>query len=404
MYSRLRNLHEIKGYGLFVICMALVGVAVSLSGPFLSLFCTEVIGMSTAAFGIFMAMNSLSGVVVNTLIAKRSDSGLDRKYIIAVATVSSALGSASYLVFHNYYILLIVVAVLSGCGAPAMPQIFAYAREAANDSQSDDKTFATSTLRSLFSLGFVIGPLIGTVVLSQVGFSGLFIGTSTLFLIIASIVFFLLKRKPVAITNQATRQSTGLLAQRKDLLKPFIAFILLYAANWTYNINTPLFIVHKLHGTPQDVGLVISLCAGLEIPLMIGLGALAKKFPNRLLMMVGCLIAMVYYIIMGVSSQIWQLIAAQILQASFIAIVMGIGLSYFQDLMPDSPGIATTIYSNASSLGVLVGNLSGGFVAQVAGYRNVYWVCLVIVAVSFTMLRRTKSQTTVIAGESSQSM
>jgi MFS family permease len=103
-------------------------------------------------------------------------------------------------------------------------------------------------------------------------------------------------------------------------------------------------------------------------------------------MISACFIALIYNIILSVSTDSWQLIAAQLLQAVFVAIVMGNGLSYFTELLPNSPGLATTIYYNWSIIGRLVGNLGGGIIAQFAGFRDVYWVCLAIVVVSFFIL------------------
>ncbi|WP_256942389.1 MFS transporter [Bacillus sp. OV166] len=131
MYTRVKKLFAIKGYSLFDICVLLVGIGISITQPYLSLYATEDLGMSVGAFGVFMAVSSLSGVVVNSLIAKRSDGGLDRKWLIIIAMISSALGYASYLVFHNFIILLIVITLFNGLGAPAMPQIYASAQESA---------------------------------------------------------------------------------------------------------------------------------------------------------------------------------------------------------------------------------------------------------------------------------
>jgi MFS family permease len=94
--------------------------------------------MSTAAFGVFMAVSSLSGVVINSFIAKRSDNGLDRKSIIIFSAISSALGYASYLVFDNYFVLLIIVSLFAGLGAATMPQLYASAQESANSSKLED--------------------------------------------------------------------------------------------------------------------------------------------------------------------------------------------------------------------------------------------------------------------------
>ncbi|MBD1379901.1 sugar efflux transporter [Metabacillus arenae] len=392
MYTRLKKLFAIKGYSLFVICLLMVGTGISITLPYLPLYLTEDVGMSEGAFGIFMALTLLSGVVVNSLIAKRSDSGMNRKWLIITAMLSSALGYVSYLVFHNFFILLIAVSLFNGIGAAAMPQIYAYAQESANASKSNDKTFAMSTLRSLLSLGFLVGPLGGTFILGAFGYEGLFLGTSAIYLIIASLVFLFLQKQKAVQSNTMKRKSIGSPSLKsKKIRQPFIAFIFLFAVNAINMINTPLFIVNELQGTHTDVGLVVSICAGLEIPIMLVLGALGRKISNHSLMIIGCFIAIIYYTILSVSTDSWQLIAAQLLQATFVAIVMGNGLSYFTDLLPDSLGLATTIYTNGSIIGRLVGSMGGGFIAQFVGFRHVYWVCLALVIFSFFILWRTRS-------------
>lgn len=71
MHARLKKLFEIKGYRLLVICMLMIGIGISITTPYLALYFTEDLGMTTGAFGVFMAVSSLSGILVNTLIAKR---------------------------------------------------------------------------------------------------------------------------------------------------------------------------------------------------------------------------------------------------------------------------------------------------------------------------------------------
>jgi len=386
MITRLKDLFYIKGYPLFVLCMLLLGVAISITMPYLSLYSTEELGMSAGAFGIFMAISSLSGVFVNSFIAKRSDNGMNRKVVILLAMISSAIGYASYLVFHNYFVLLLAVTFFNGLGAAAMPQIFAYSQESANESNSDDKTFAMSTLRSLFSLGFLIGPLGGTLILVSFGYNGLFLGTAAMFLTIALLVFFFLQTRTYKKVSSIKKQNATPSLKGKQIRYPFIAFIFLLAVNTINGINTPLLIVNELHGSHEDVGLVASICAGLEIPIMLILGSMSKKVSNHTLMIVGCFIGIFYYIILSVSTHPWQIITAQIIQAIFVAIVMGNGLSYFTDLLPESPGLSATLYSNSSTIGRLFGSLGGGFFAQWVGFRYVNIICIALVVVSFFIL------------------
>jgi SET family sugar efflux transporter-like MFS transporter len=391
LYARFKKIFEIKGYRIFVFCMLMIGIGISITMPYLPLYFTEELGMSTGAFGVFMAVSSLSGVVVNSLIAKRSDSGLDRKWLLIAAMLSSALGYAAYLAFDSFFILLIVVSILSGLGAAAIPQIYAYAQESAKASQSDDKTFAMSALRSLISLGFLIGPLAGTLLLAAAGYKGLFLVTSAIYLTTASLVFlFLASRKANPRPWKSKAAGTSSISSMQIRL-PFIAFILLFMVNAMNLVNTPLFIVNELQGTHTDVGLVVGICAGLEIPIMLVLGAFGRRISNHTLLMIGSIIAVIYFFILSVSNDPMQLIIAQLLQATFVAIVMGNGLSYFTNMLPDSPGEATTLYTNASTIGRLIGTLGSGIIAQFIGFRSVYWVCLVIVILSLVLLWRTRS-------------
>lgn len=390
MLIRFKQLFTIKGYLLFIVCMLLLGIGISITMPYLSLYSIEKLDMSAASFGIFMAISSLSGVFINSFIGKRSDSGLNRKWIIELAIIASAINYVCFILFHNYFILLLLITLFNGLGAAAMPQIFAYAQESASASKSSDKTFALSTLRSLFSLGFLIGPLGGTIILKLAGYNGLFIATTAIFLFLAAIVFFFLQKSPKPVhtsVKKMERVPTPSL-KTKQIRYPYIAFIILFGVNAINGINTPLFIVHEFHGSYSLVGIIASLCAGLEIPIMIILGLLSSKITNHTLMIISCFIGGIYFLVLTTATHSWILIAAQIFQAIFVAIVMGNGLSYFSDLIPNSPGLSATVYSNGSIIGRLVGNLGGGLLANFIGFRYVNLVCFILVMLSFFILWR----------------
>ncbi len=176
----------IPGYLTLCTGVVLIGIGVSVVRPYLSLFGTDVIHMNPAQLGIFMCLNALGGIVFSTWMGKMSDARTPKKDIMLVAAACSGLGYLSFLVLHNYLVLLVVSTLLLGLGAAAFPQLFAYAREAT--SGLGDATMAISTLRSFFSLAWVIGPLLGAWVLAALGYNGLFIFTAIVFVF----VFFLI--------------------------------------------------------------------------------------------------------------------------------------------------------------------------------------------------------------------
>lgn len=394
--KRIRELFTIEGYLIFIVTMLLMGVSMSITYPFLALYFTQEIGISTGAFGIFMAISSVGGIIVNTFIAKKSDSGLDRKWIIIISLFGSALNYFVYLFFHQFFILLIVVTFFAALGAPAFPQIFAYAQAAANKSGSDDIIFAMSTLRSIFSLGFLIGPLIGTIILNQLDYNGLFFSTGFILVCLGFLVLIFLKSgNSVAPANIVEiHDDHSYTIRDKIILFPFIAFIILFAINSVNGINTPLFVVNDLGGTQTDVGLIASVCAGIEIPIMLLLGALGKKISNLTLMISSCFIGIIYYALLVFAFDPWQVIGLQVLQAIFVAIVMGNGLSYFAEILPHDPGVASTYYANGQIIGRLVGTSMGGVIAQVVGFRssNVIWVvCLIFAFVALWLTKKESS-------------
>ncbi|WP_310833254.1 sugar efflux transporter [Paenibacillus pedocola] len=388
MSIRIRQLFSIPGYTTFMICMILQGMGISISSPFLAVYFTTKLGVSAGVFGIFTAVTLISGVWVSSLIAGRSDTGMNRKTLMVTAMFFNALAFSGYLFIHEFYLLLIYMTIFTAAGASAMPQLFASAREAVNASRSTDHAFANSTLRSMFSLGFITGPLIGAVLLSRFGFQGIFTGTSLIFVINAALMLCFVKRPaPAAAGTVRSKPKQQLkLHQNPRVLIPFLVLTLLYSGHWLNNLNISLFIVNTLGGSTENVASVSSICALLEIPFMLVLGALSAKYSNRLLMIWGIVLGGAYYVLVLSSTELWQIIAGQVLLAFFVAVISAIGISYIQDLLPDLPGYASTLYTNATTLGRLFGSLAGGAAAQWVGYRHAYWACLLLVVISFGLL------------------
>ncbi|AIQ34266.1 MULTISPECIES: sugar efflux transporter [unclassified Paenibacillus] len=387
MIKRLTALFSIPSYALLFLCMLLQGMGISLSTPFLSIYFTEQLGVSVGMFGIFLATTLVAGIWISTLIGRRSDLGLNRKHIYLVATLCNALAFGGYLLIQDFTILFIYMIVFTALGAPGMPQLFAIAREAVNKSDFTDTAFANSTLRSAFSLGFITGPLIGTLLIAAVGFKGIFSGTIGVFLLVALLVFLFLKSNTELSSNKAeVKVKSFRLVQNRNILLPFLILILMYVAHWTSSINTALFITNNLGGTTSDVGLVSSICAALEIPFMIMLGLLSAKYSNRSLMMCGAILGGAYYLVVILSGAMWQMLAAQVLLAVFVAVISAIGISYIQDLLPSMPGYASTLYSNSSTIGRLIGSLVGGGLATLVGYRYSFVLCFVLITIALIML------------------
>ena len=70
------------------------------------------------------------------------------------------------------------------------------------------------------------------------------------------------------------------------------------------------------------------------------------------------------------------LLALQLLNAIYIGILAGIGMLYFQDLMPGQAGAATTLYTNTTRVGWIIAGsgwralwLKSGTIIRCSGLR-----------------------------------
>ncbi|WZE71364.1 sugar efflux transporter [Macrococcus psychrotolerans] len=393
--SMFRDLLTIKNYKLFLINMILLGMALAITVPFFVLYATQELGMTRGLYGVMMALFALAGFMVNTIVARFSDrANFNRKYMIMFSVMMAAIAFSTYFYIDNPVVFIMIYVFFGGMGAPAMPQLYASARESINVSASSkNAVFANTLLRSMFSFGFLFGPLVGTVLLKKFGFAGIFGGTILLYIIVLLSFLFFYKEikveKPAHAKGHIEPVAPNLL---KDtyLLIPFLAFVFLHIGQWMYTLNMPLFVTEFLNADEANVGYLASLCAGLEVPFMIILGILASRFQTRTLLMIGAVFGGGYYLSIGLFDSVTAMLIGQIGLAFFLAILLGLGISYFQDILPDFPGYASTLFSNAMIAGQLLGNLLGGVMSDVVGLGNVFYVSSSFVLIAFILLIFTK--------------
>ncbi|MFH0716056.1 sugar efflux transporter [Staphylococcus delphini] len=390
-----RELLTIKNYKLFIVNMMLIGMGIAITVPFFVLFATNQLGMTTNQFGLLLALAAISQFTMNSIVARFSDThAINRKVIIIAGLFMGAISFTLPFFVHSVVLFIILYAIFQGLFAPAMPQLYASARESINQSTSSSRAvFANSVLRSMFSFGFLFGPLVGNILNQSWGYSGLFGGTVAIILTTLLLQVFFFKdikaKKPVR-DSVATEQDAPSMLKHRYLIVPFIAFVLLHIGQWMYTLNMPLFVTQYLHEEEKYVGHLASLCAGLEVPFMIILGMVASKVETRTLLAIAAVCGSLFFGSIGIFESVHMMLVGQVLLAAFLAVLLGIGISYFQDVLPQYPGYASTLFANAMVIGQLLGNLLGGAMSQWVGLGNVFYVSALSLACGFVLILFTK--------------
>jgi len=347
-----------------------VGISTAVVVPFLSLFLSTAVSAGPAKVTVFLIVAPLSGVVMGTLIGRLSDRRAIRRRLLIGAALAGLVGSALTVFIRDYWILLGLTMTATALAGTMFPQTFAYARQVLQRDTAHQAAMGISTLRTVFSLAWVAGPPLAAVLLHAGGLAyvyGMAAATYALAALVA--ILWLDEVGPAAAANPDEPPVPA--ANRTNLLLTGAAFTLLMCPLTLTVQALPLFIRDDLGGDAAEAGLILGLCAALEIPLMLSLGALATRIPLRRLVLAGAASGAVYYGLATATSSIWLLVAGQLVDALFIAAVSGVGISYVQDMLPGQPGRASTLYSNAFPIGaVLAGPLFG--LAQQFGYRLAY--------------------------------
>ncbi len=327
-------------YAAFMLVAFMMGVAGALQAPTLSLFLSREVGAQPFWVGLFYTVNAIAGILVSLWLAKRSDSRGDRRRLIMFCCLM-AVGNALLFAFNRHYLTLITCGVmLASIANAAMPQLFALAREYA-DSSAREVVMFSSVMRAQLSLAWVIGPPLAFMLALNYGFTTMFSIAAGIFVI--SLALIAIKLPSVPRVEQ-----------------------------------------------PSEEAAALAQAAGLEIPAMILAGYYVKRFGKRKMMVAAVAAGVLFYAGLILFHGRTALLALQLFNAIFIGIIAGIGMLWFQDLMPGRAGAATTLFTNSISTGVILAGVMQGALSQSYGHASVYWTIAAISLVTLFLTSKVK--------------
>ncbi|AEV81106.1 MFS transporter [Actinoplanes sp. SE50] len=359
------------------------GIATAVVGPFLGLFLSTAVHANPFQVSAFLIVASLSGVGMSQFIARVSDRRPMRRMLLITAALAGFAGTGLTSMVRDYWVLLAITMTVTALAGSFYPQSFAYARQVLAREDPRRAAMGISSLRTVFSIAWVGGPPLAAVLLDVGSFRWVY-GTAAVMYLVAALIAtrWLPEAEAPAPAGQSSRDDT----RPPRVMYPIIAGFVLLTTTMVLGVQAmSLYVTDDLHGSVGDTGLILGLCAALEIPLMLGFGALSTRVPLRRLILGGGVAAVAYQTVAATAHSTGMLATAQVLNAVFIATCSGLGISYVQDLMPAHPGRATTMFTNAFPIGnILAAPLFG--LAQEFGYRLAYTMNLILTVLGLLLL------------------
>ncbi|WDC29910.1 sugar efflux transporter [Escherichia albertii] len=370
----------------FLIVAFLTGIAGALQTPTLSIFLADELKARPIMVGFFFTGNAIMGILVSQFLARHSDKQGNRKLLILLCCLFGVMACTLFAWNRNYFILLSTGILLSSFASTANPQMFALAREHADMNGRETVMFSTF-LRAQISLAWVIGPPLAYELAMGFSFKVMYLTAAIAFVLCGLIGWLFLPsiQKSIPATTRPVDMSTTS-HNRRDTWLLFVVCTMMWGANNLYIINMPLFIIDELHFTDRLAGEMIGIAAGLEIPAMLIAGYFIKRIGKRFLMLIAIVSGICFYASVLMATTPTVELELQILNAIFLGILCGIGMLYFQDLIPEKIGFATTLYANTSRVGWIIAGSLDGIMVEIWSYHSLFWLAIGMLSIAMICL------------------
>jgi SET family sugar efflux transporter-like MFS transporter len=360
-----------------------VGLADSISLPYMVLFFVDQAGFSPLSLSAILTARALSSIVFSMAFG----AWIDKRASVAplrLALAGSAVGYALLGMTTDFVALIVIAALPVAIGTAAFSQSIALAKRNFNQASPHTLNRAIGVLRASWSLAWAIGPAIGAILIGMAGFRGAFFGSGAAAAIALATLAFVRTRVTLADAGHAHRPKPG--NGGPAIALAFAALALFYTAMFLGQIPLPIVLTTSLGGVESDVGITMSLCAALEIVVM---GALIWKplqRGERVAIVAGFAAFIVYFVALSLVRSVGGVFWAQIPRAIAIGLVTFLGISFLHSLMPHRAGAAAALFSNSGQLGSVLAALSVGGLAKTFGYASIFGVCAVLSAAGLALV------------------
>jgi len=360
---------ELRTFGLLFI---LAGVAASAATPLVPLYMTTVLDAGLAEVGA-ISMGALVGAVVGLPLGRLSDRIRSRSTLMAVLASWMTVGWLLMPIMPNFWAAAAVYAFGIPFIGPINAQIFAGLSQALERRDESNPATITTTLRGGYSFGYVVGPLVGTTVAALLNLAAAFVVAALAYAILAVLGWAtrIENREP---GGKETRRSRRNLVALAPLALFSAGVCLILMGDMFRAIYLPIYVVDILDHSETVFGLLIASAAFVEILVFPLVGAAADRYGIRRVILAGLALAIVGYSVLATSSQLWQVWVFHLIHVVVLAITVGLGISYAQQLAPGQAGLASSAFFSAQSAAVPLAGVVGAVTVTGLGLPGLYWI------------------------------
>lgn len=360
------------------------GLQFSFFGPTLALLLVALYNATPGQVGtVLMVYNAFgfAAAIVLPAWADRHRSYLKLTVLSGVLTVALVVALA---LSSSLLVAAIALVVLGSPAGVGVTMMFAHLRHAGASVRDVMNT------RAMMSISWVAGPPLASFIIGLWGNRSILwtiaaIGVCT---VVTTVVFARQQRGVLDADGHASPvvHADAIALSKLAVVLVVVAFVLLQATNSATMSTMNLFVTHRLGLGIEWGGITLAVAAGLEVPALLAIGRLSARVPMLRLIVSGCVVGVVFYGAMTFVRNPWLLLGLQALNAWFVSVMQGLGLTLFQQIIP-RPGLASGLYTNTRRIGNIV---AGPMIALAAvsslGYAVIFPVSVALTVAALAMV------------------
>lgn len=340
----------------YYITILITGIMHSMLTINISIYLHQKIASEPLLLSISITSYFVASFVASIGISTASDYLGHRMKLFALVSLVSTLGFIGCAVTDAPLFVFIFLALFIAPASSLTSLFFAYISENTKDSSR------ILTLRGIYSAAWVIGPTLGAWAVNLGDFRLLFLGLSTLgFMAFSMALLYPSESKEFLTDKNHNRHAKKITAMG---IYGLLLMIVLHGAMSISTTILPIIIREELLLPTPLIGFSFSICAGCEVVLLMIASKYLYRYSAITFLVGGCICGIIYYIILSQATTPWVFLAAQLFNGAFIAAMVGVGMTWYQSIMTDRPGLATGLFVNAYTIGSIVMTPAVGLVAS----------------------------------------
>jgi MFS transporter, SET family, sugar efflux transporter len=369
-------------------CVFLNALVAAIMASSLPIFLTRQVHATYSQTGAVIVLATLVSAIFSHQFGNFTDRSGRR---VGVAILSAMTGVVGFIFLSLQTQLLSVALIyvfLISCASSLFPQFMAMAFLADRERVPVARAFA--------SLGWVVGPPLGGLMITMTSYAALFQSIAGIFLLIIGLMAWMPTRQSIGqIESQAdtsARTSPEEIPAGHGLLGIATTLSAIHVALALPLIGIPLWVI-EVGGTEVHSGYAFGLAALIEIPVLLCTSWLKSQLkPSPVF--VGCAFALsIYLALLALTTGVVGVVWLSLINGVVTGLMMGFGIAALQDAAPTRPGFTSALYTNILRFSYTGAVFAVGFGADHFSIRTIFQfgaICVFVVAVFhlvFTMKR-----------------